>query len=172
MTDFRLAFHADVLLACHAILSNIYGERTRHEALRTSAWEANFKHNLLTDFQSVLVPFESTNEILGCDHSNETSLAVLPHSNIYLVWSSNFWFRGNNLMVHTDPLFSLWRSSSAHIEMKTAGDLLTASARWWGWRKGKKTSVNRLQRHQIMWSFTSDLFGITFDWLNLLSSIL
>ena len=30
-------------------------------------------------------PFESVDEILWCDHSNETSSAVLSHGTIYLV---------------------------------------------------------------------------------------
>ena len=34
-----------------------------------------------------------------------------------------------------DPLFSLYRLSRAFIETKTAGDLLTASTRKWGWGK-------------------------------------
>ena len=34
-----------------------------------------------------------------------------------------------------DPLVSLYRFSRAFIETKTAGDLLTASARKWGWGK-------------------------------------
>ena len=38
-------------------------------------------------------------EILWCDHSNETSSAVLSHSTIYLVCSSNFWVCGWNPMV-------------------------------------------------------------------------
>ena len=38
-------------------------------------------------------------EILRCDHSNETSSAVLSHGTIYLVCSSNFWVCGWNLGV-------------------------------------------------------------------------
>ena len=34
-----------------------------------------------------------------------------------------------------DPLFSLYRLSRAFIQTKTAGDLLIASARKWGWGK-------------------------------------
>ena len=34
--------------------------------------------------------FKSVDEILWCDHSNETSSAVLSHGTIYLVCSSNF----------------------------------------------------------------------------------
>ena len=38
----------------------------------------------------VVLTFESVDEILWCDHSNETSSAVLSHGTIYLVCSSNF----------------------------------------------------------------------------------
>ena len=34
--------------------------------------------------------FESVDESLWCDHSNETSSGVLSHDAIYLVCSSNF----------------------------------------------------------------------------------
>ena len=44
----------------------------------------------------VLLPFEFLDEILWCDHSNETSSAVLSHGTIYLVCSSNFWICGCN----------------------------------------------------------------------------
>ena len=33
----------------------------------------------------VILTFESVDEILWCDHSNETSLAVLSHSIIYIL---------------------------------------------------------------------------------------
>ena len=36
--------------------------------------------------------FESLDEILWCDHSNETSSAVLSHGTIYLVQVLNFEF--------------------------------------------------------------------------------
>ena len=38
----------------------------------------------------VVLTFESVDEILWCDHSNETSSAVLSHGAICLVRSSNF----------------------------------------------------------------------------------
>ena len=38
----------------------------------------------------VVLTFESVDEILWCDHSNETSSAVLSHGTIYLVCTSNF----------------------------------------------------------------------------------
>ena len=37
-----------------------------------------------------VLPFESVDEIRRCDHSNETSSAVLSHGTIYLVCISNF----------------------------------------------------------------------------------
>ena len=48
---------------------------------------------------NVVVTFESTDEILWCNNSNETSSAVLSHGAIYLVCSSNFWVCGWNPMV-------------------------------------------------------------------------
>ena len=39
---------------------------------------------------SVVLTFESVDEILWCYHSNETSSALLSHGTIYLVCSSNF----------------------------------------------------------------------------------
>ena len=38
----------------------------------------------------VVLTFEFVDEILFCDHSNETSSAVLSHDTIYLGCSSNF----------------------------------------------------------------------------------
>ena len=38
----------------------------------------------------VVLTFESVDEILWCDHSNETSSEVLSPGTIYLVCSSNF----------------------------------------------------------------------------------
>ena len=40
--------------------------------------------------QYVVLNFESVHEILRCDHSNETSSAVLSHGTICFVGSSNF----------------------------------------------------------------------------------
>ena len=40
--------------------------------------------------QYLVLTFESADEILWYDHSNETSSAVLSHGTIYLVCSSNF----------------------------------------------------------------------------------
>ena len=46
---------------------------------------------LRTDsFNRVILTFESMDEILLCDNSNETSSAVLSHGTICLVCSSNF----------------------------------------------------------------------------------
>ena len=41
-------------------------------------------------FWYVVVTFESVDEILWCDHSNETSSVVLSHGTICFVCSSNF----------------------------------------------------------------------------------
>ena len=38
----------------------------------------------------VVLTFESVDELLWCYHSNETSSAVLSHSTVYSVCSSNF----------------------------------------------------------------------------------
>ena len=39
---------------------------------------------------SEVITFESVDEILWCNHLDETSSAVLSHGTIYLVCSSNF----------------------------------------------------------------------------------
>ena len=46
----------------------------------------------------VILAFESVDEILWCDHSNETSSAVLSYGTIYWVCSSNFWVWGRHSM--------------------------------------------------------------------------
>ena len=51
------------------------------------------------EFCKLTLTFESVDEILWCDHSNETSSAVLSHGTIYLVCSSNFWVCGRNPMM-------------------------------------------------------------------------
>ena len=48
---------------------------------------------------TVILTFESVDEILWCYHTNETSSAVLSHRTIYIVCSSNFWFCWWNPMV-------------------------------------------------------------------------
>ena len=47
----------------------------------------------------VVLTFESVDELLWCYHSNETSSAVLSHSTVYSVCSSNFWVSGWNPLV-------------------------------------------------------------------------
>ena len=44
----------------------------------------------------MILTFESVDEVLGCDHSNETSSAVLSHGTIYIsvflqneIWDSS-----------------------------------------------------------------------------------
>ena len=64
-----------------------------------------FKWNLFSTtftwyfFKYVVLTFESVDQILWCDHSNETSSAVLSHGTIYSVCGSNFWVCGWNPMV-------------------------------------------------------------------------
>ena len=51
------------------------------------------------EFCKVTLTFESVDQILWCDHSNESSLPVLSHGTIYLGCSSNFWVCGPNPMM-------------------------------------------------------------------------
>ena len=46
--------------------------------------------HLVLFIQYVVLTFESVDEILWCDHSNETSSAVLSHGTIYIVCFSKF----------------------------------------------------------------------------------
>ena len=50
-------------------------------------------------FRMYNLTFESVDEILWCDHLNDTSSAVLSHCTIYLVCSSTFWVWRWNPMV-------------------------------------------------------------------------
>ena len=56
--------------------------------------------------------FASVDEILWCDHANETSSAALPHGTIYLVSSSNFevcsW-KSYGVTIHIKPLWQNYR---------------------------------------------------------------
>jgi len=53
------------------------------------------------------------------------------------------WLRVSGHSLFKDPPFSLYRLSRAFIKTKTAGDLLTASARkWGGGGGGKRRSVD------------------------------
>ena len=56
----------------------------------------------------VILTFESVDKILWCDHSNETSSAVLSQGTIYWVCSSNFWVCGRtksyDLTIRMKPL--------------------------------------------------------------------
>ena len=58
-----------------------------------------FHPEWMTESCEVVLTLESVDQILWCDHSNETSLAVFSHGTIYLVCSSNFWVCGWNPMV-------------------------------------------------------------------------
>ena len=59
----------------------------------------NWKYQQLMESCTVVLTFESVDEILWCYHSNETSSAVLSHGTIYLVSSSDFWVCGWNLVM-------------------------------------------------------------------------
>ena len=58
--------------------------------IQVKATEQYFPVVLFIMLYKVVLTFESVDEILWCDHSNETSSAVLSHGTIYLVCSSNF----------------------------------------------------------------------------------
>ena len=58
--------------------------------IQMKATEQYFLVVLFIMLYKVVLTFESVDEILWCDHSNETSSAVLSHDAIYLVCSSNF----------------------------------------------------------------------------------
>ena len=58
--------------------------------IQMKATEQYFPVVLFIMLYKVVLTFESVDEILWCDHSNETSSAVLSHGTIYLVCSSNF----------------------------------------------------------------------------------
>ena len=58
--------------------------------IQMKATEQCFPVVLFIVLYKVVLTFASVDEILWCDHSNETSSAVLPHGTIYLVCSSHF----------------------------------------------------------------------------------
>ena len=58
--------------------------------IQMKATEQYFPVVLFIMLYKVVLTFESVDEILWCDHSNETSSADLSHGSIYLVCSSNF----------------------------------------------------------------------------------
>ena len=58
--------------------------------IQMKATEQYFPVVLFIMLYKVVLTFESVDEILWCDHSNETSSAVLSHGTIYLVSSTNF----------------------------------------------------------------------------------
>ena len=62
--------------------------------IQMKATEQYFPVVLFIMLYKVVLTFESVDEILWCDHSNETSSAVLSRGTIYLVCSSNFWVCG------------------------------------------------------------------------------
>ena len=58
--------------------------------IQMKATEQYFPVVLFIMLYKVVLTFESVDEILWCDHSNETSSAVLSCGPIYLIRSSNF----------------------------------------------------------------------------------
>ena len=58
--------------------------------IQMKATEQYFPVVLFIMLYKVVLTFESVDEILWCNHSNETSSAVLSNGTIYLVHSSNF----------------------------------------------------------------------------------
>ena len=58
--------------------------------IQMKATEQYFPVVLFIMLYKVVLTFESVDEILRCDHSNETSSADLSHGAIYLVCSSSF----------------------------------------------------------------------------------
>ena len=58
--------------------------------IQMKATKQYFQVVLFIMLYKMVLTFESVDEILWCDHSNETSSAVLSHGTIYLVCSSNF----------------------------------------------------------------------------------
>ena len=58
--------------------------------IQMKAIEQYFPVVLFIMLYKVVLTFESVDEILWCNHSNETSSAVLSNGTIYLVHSSNF----------------------------------------------------------------------------------
>ena len=99
---------------------------------------------------TVILTFESVDEILGCHHSNETSSAVLSHGTIYIVCSSNFWVCGWNPMV----LPFKWNLPSSILQ----GTIyLVQSSNFWvcGW--------NRVCDHSNETSLASTLWFLFFS---------
>ena len=58
--------------------------------IQIKATEQYFPVVLFIMLYNVVLTFESVDEILWCDHSNETSSAVVLHGTICFVCSSNF----------------------------------------------------------------------------------
>ena len=58
--------------------------------IQMKATEQYFPVVLFIMLYKVVLTFESVDEILWCDHSNETSLAVLSYGAIYIACSFNF----------------------------------------------------------------------------------
>ena len=133
-----------------------------------------------------VLTFESVEEILWCDHSNETSSAVLSHGTIYLVCSSNFWVCGWNPMVWPFKwnLFSstfTWYYLYAVLTFESVDKLLwcdhpneTSSAVLLHGTiyLGCSSNYQAFGRNPIVWHSKSNLFSSTFTWSLLCFGIL
>ena len=97
----------------------------------------------------VVLTFESVDEILWCDHSNETSSAVLSHGTIYLVCSSNFWVCGWNPMV----LPFKWNLFSSTFTWYYLFSMYSSNFWVCGW-------------NPMVWPFKWKLLNSTFLWLH------
>ena len=64
---------------------------------------------------SVVLTFESVDKILWCDHSNETSLAVLLHGTICFVFFQYFTKRNLGFLLN----FGFWHSWELKAGVKT-----------------------------------------------------
>ena len=106
-------------------------------------------------YDKEVLPLESMDEILGCDHSNESYWAVLSCGTVYYAvqGSSNFWVCGWNPVV--------WSFNVSSWTVLYFGDVYHAvqsSSNFWvcGW-------------NPIVWPFTWKLLSSTFLWCCLLS---
>ena len=94
----------------------------------------------------VVLSFGSVpDEILWCDHSDETSSAVLSHGTIYFVHSSNFWVCGWNPMVWPFK----W-------------NLFSSTFTWY----------YLLLQNPMVLPFKRNVFSSTFTWCYLLNAVL
>ena len=65
--------------------SLVSGDTKHQGSPEDSSWTKHKLPESLMEIFKVVLNFESVDEILWCDHSNETSLAVLSHGTIYSI---------------------------------------------------------------------------------------